>query len=176
MKKLITTSAIFGAGFALGRAIYRGETRESNKRRLMNAMHKLLFGLDAETYWTSEKYKRPYMDYNAFGSYDDPSKRHRANLKNHIYKDRQNAQKVMDKMNDFIHCYGFTTLQDLSNCIKDVENCATIINYRDCEYGWYNLSEAKIYKLQSGYIIKWPYEKYISDVDDYVDPDIDEED
>lgn len=175
MKKLITRSAIFGAGFALARAIYREESRENNKRRLMNAMHKLLFGTDAKTYWTSEKYRRPYMDYNSFTSYDDRNKRHRANLKNHIFSDRVNAQKVLDKMNDFIHTYGFASMQDLSDCIKDVENCATIIDGRDREYGWYNISEAKIYKLQFGYTIKWPYEKHVSDMYDFVDPDIDAE-
>lgn len=175
MKKLITRGLIFGAGFSLGRALYNERTRELNKELIVNGISKLFWGEDAKTYFTRKPYRRPYFSYSTYyAKHCSHEREHRGNIKNHEYKTEYDAAKVLEQMKGFIHDFGFASICDLENCIEkiDGEEIKFVRGSNDRDWGWDDLLSASVHRFSGNrFVIKWPFEKNLADVDDEEDSD-----
>lgn len=84
-----------------------------------------------------------------------------------ILKTREEAEKVLYKMEELIEIYGSATLADLYDLV------GINSSYKDTQYGWTNLRNANIIKLDNGYTFRMPIYSYgvLSDdgEDDYLE-------
>lgn len=151
--------------------------RESLKETLMNLMSHIFFGEGTCDHYT-KRYgyytRQNYTDYVKYAKYAnvkyanfvEREKKHRGDIKNHTYDNREQAEKVLGKMDDFIFSFGFASIGDLEDCIKDVTNIVMTRGHNDRDYGWENLDKASVKKVPDGWVIKWPFEKHTEDVRD----------
>lgn len=176
MKKLITRGLIFGAGFSLGRALYNERTREINKERIVNGISKLFWGEDAQTHFEYKtKYHRAYTSsYRNYRSFNNAQGEHRGAVKNYEYKSEIDAAEVLSRMKGFIESFGFASIGDLEDCIEIVDGSEVkfIRGCNDRDWGWDDLSLASVHMFSGNrFVIKWPFEKNLADVEDKEDPD-----
>lgn len=76
--------------------------------------------------------------------------KNKTNYRNIIFINREDAEKVLFKMNELIMHYGHISVADLYDLVH--------INskYADTQYGWDNLRKAIILSAKQGYFIRLP--------------------
>lgn len=100
------------------------------------------------------------VSYRSYGQYYDDAKRttQRAvqrpmsfSYSDLIFDSRQDAQAVLNQMNDILYSYGFVRVADL------MESAGVTGNpYTDNSYGWNSLNTAEVMITRDGWIIKLP--------------------
>lgn len=175
MKKLITRGLIFGAGFGLARTIYREDSLIKTKENIVNGVSKLLFGADAKTYYETKSLReraRYYTNYAKYAprrryNFAEDEQAHRSSIKNYTFTKEEDAETVLDKMKDCLFNFGYASIGDLIDNINDVTNAHLTAGWNDYEYGWKDISSAKIYHvMRSGYVIMWPFESHVTEMED----------
>lgn len=101
------------------------------------------------------------VSYRSYGQYYDDARRtttQRAvqrpmsfSYSDLIFDSRQDAQAVLNQMNDILYSYGFVRVADL------MESAGVTGNpYTDNSYGWNSLNTAEVMITRDGWIIKLP--------------------
>jgi hypothetical protein len=67
-----------------------------------------------------------------------------------VYNNRQVAENLLSKMQDWLNDYGTITIYDYKSMIGKEGS------YQDTNYGWTNLREAVVRKTKLGYRISFP--------------------
>lgn len=71
-------------------------------------------------------------------------------IKDVVFESRGEAERVLDILNDYIHLYGFCTVNDY------YETCGLHVDYAYSNCGWLNLKSAKVVRVKDGYTIRFP--------------------
>lgn len=74
-----------------------------------------------------------------------------------LIPDRQEAEEVLDALNDLTMQYGMATLSDFYELVGMAHT------YVDGEYGWYELGSASVKRTRGGYVLDLPRPERIED-------------
>lgn len=118
---------------------------------VQNTVDIILFGEARER--RSRRDNNTYISYSSYA--DDRDRRQVYTYRNKIIDDiildtRADAEDVIDNLIDYIDKYGVTTIADLYELIgKRAE-------YTDNDYGWKDLSTARVRPVREGYLLELP--------------------
>jgi len=123
-----------------------------------NGIDIILYG---ESRGRSNRLPGDRVSYRSYGQYYDDARRtttQRAvqrpmsfSYSDLIFDSRQDAQAVLNQMNDILYSYGFVRVADL------MESAGVTGNpYTDNSYGWNSLNTAEVMITRDGWIIKLP--------------------
>lgn len=77
-----------------------------------------------------------------------------------LLKDRVSAEKIIDKMEDYIYKEGKVTIADLAEMVQEPSN------YQDNNWGWTSMRGIEVQRVRGGlYLIRVPEPKYVDDID-----------
>ena len=112
-----------------------GETRSKSKSRDSRISYTKYYERDYERPRAGSGRSRGRYGYD----YDDI-----------ILDTRQEAEEVLDRMDDLIDSYGIVSVADLYDLV------GISGNYTDNKYGWTNLRNADVQRVRDGYLLKLP--------------------
>jgi hypothetical protein len=95
-------------------------------------------------------YENYYNNRNRSDDRRDQGPRSRANVEDIVFNTRLDAEEVLSNMIDRINEYGVVTVKALYE-FADLKS-----NYTMDSYGWYNLNNATVDRVQGGYLLKLP--------------------
>lgn len=119
-------------------------------------------GIDMMLYGSTGHNKKSsnvsYVSYNKMSdrrdtgrSYkDDSSRSHMYNYNDITFYSRGEAEKVLDQLDEILEAYGMVRVADLYDSIQVTPN------FTDHDYGWINLSNAKVVHTRDGYKLELP--------------------
>ncbi len=123
-----------------------------------NGIDIILYG---ESRGRSNRLPGDRVSYRSYGQYYDDTRRATTqkaiqrpmsfSYSDLIFDSRQDAQAVLNQMNDILYSYGFVRVADL------MESAGVTGNpYTDNSYGWNSLNTAEVMITRDGWIIKLP--------------------
>lgn len=98
-----------------------------------------------------------YRDYSSRDRRDDRTvtRRSRYSFDDIVIPSRQEADEVLEKMDEIIDRYDIVSVSDYYDLVGETGN------YTDNKYGWSSLRTAEVVRVRDGYIIKLPKPKVI---------------
>lgn len=122
------------------------------KRGIEDVIHVWLFGNGRSNSYDRASTKST-VSYRSY--YDDRNKPTRVISSGYNYDDivlptRMEAEKVLQSMDDLIEAYGLVSVADYYDLVDVVSQ------YTDNHYGWTDIRNARIVRVNDGYLIKLP--------------------